>query len=166
MTPEIEKRLRALLAEQPSPYYSEITRAIGKKVHRLTIKKWCVKLGLPYKPIVGLRCQMTPEIEKRLRMLLAKRPSITRKELAVAMGDVVSPPVLIAWCKKFGLPYRLASRKDIRKLTPEIEQRLRLLVAERPTASYPALARDLQVPSQGVRRWVKRLGLPHHDQRK
>jgi hypothetical protein len=159
--PGTEERLRALLAERPSPYYRELVQAIGKKVDRRTIKKWCVNLGLLFKPIGGLRSKRTPEMEKRLRALLAEWPFITRKELTTAMGNVVSPPTIIDWCKELGLPYRVASRMESRKLTPEIEKRLRFLVTERPTASYAALARDLQVRSLSVRRWVERLGLPH-----
>jgi len=164
--PETETRLRSLLAEQPSPYFSEITRAIGRKVDRRTVKKWCMYLGLPYKPIIGLRSKMTHKMEIRLRSLLAVRPSITRKELTEAMGNVACLDTLIAWRKKLGLPCRAASRRESLKLTPEMEERLRLLVAERPTASYPALARDLQVSPLNLWRWVRRLGLPHHNHRK
>jgi len=159
--PGTEKRLRALLAEQPSPYFSEISRAIGRKVDRRTIKKWCAYLGLPYKPVPGLRNNLTPEMGERMRTLLAERPSITHKELIAAMGNIACRDTIIAWRKKMGLPCRAASRRESLKLTPEMEERLRLLVAERPTASHPALARELQVPPINVWRWVRRLGLPH-----
>jgi hypothetical protein len=164
--PETEMRLRALLADQPSPYFSEITKAIGRKVDRRTIKKWCAYLGLPYKPVLGLRSKMTRKMEIRLRSLLAVRPSITDKELTVAVGNVACPDTIIAWREKLGLPLRVASRRESLKLTPELEERLRLLVAERPTASYPALARELHVSPLNVWRWVRRLGLPHDRHRK
>jgi transposase len=163
---EAKERLRALLAEQPSPYYRDLVQAIGKNVDRRTIKKWCANLGLPYKPITGSRSKRTPEMEKRLRTVLAEQPSISRKKLVAAMGNLVCSGTIIDWCKELGLPYRPRSRKESRKLTPEIEKRLRLLVAEKPEGSYLELARELRVSSQSVRRWVIRLGLPHHDNKR
>lgn len=164
--PGTEVRLRALLAERPSPYYRELIQGIGKKVDRRTINKWCANMGLPYKPITGSRSKRTPEMEKRLRTLLAEQPFISRKELASAIGNIVSSATIINWCKELGLAYRLASRRESRRLRPEIENRLRLLVAEKTRASYSELARDLQVSPRSVRRWVMRLGLPHHDNRR
>jgi transposase len=95
-------------------------------------------------------------MEKRLRALIVARPSayyrVFAKELQIPLQT------LIDWMiKRLGFPRR--GRRT--KLTPEMEKRLRTLVAERPLASRLQLARALQISAQTVMRWINQLGLPH-----
>lgn len=163
ITPEIESRLRTLLAEQPSPYFRELNQAIGKNVHRRTLRKWCIKLGLPYVPCNGKRRTRTSQMEARLRALVAERPLSNYTELAEVLQ--VHASTVADWARQLGLPHqRPVFRRQ--RLTPEIKAQLQSLVAERPSATYKELAEVLKRSTATIKRWVKRLALPHHDGRR
>ena len=112
-----------------------------------------------FQGVRGPTSSITSQREAQLRKLLARQPLISLRQIARAMGKAVSHQTIKTWCKHLGLPYRRI-RGGPTKLTPEIEKRLRALIAERPLAGYKELARALQKPVQTVTDWVRRLGLP------
>jgi transposase len=114
--------------------------------------RWVKHLGLPHLPYRG---KLTADAEERLRELLAERPLASYRELAEVLK--VHQWTVRGWIKRLGLPHPPCHRE----LTPELESRLRALVAEKPLASYRELSGALEVPTATVMRWVKHLGLPH-----
>jgi hypothetical protein len=160
MTPEMESRLRLLVAEQPTPHINSIIQALGNVATRRTIRNWCLKLGLPYTKIRGTRIRMTPGMKNCLSALVAERPLASYNELAQKMGDVPKPETLRRHRIRLGLPNR-GTRGRPSKMTPELEARLRSLVAESPLATYQQLSIALQISIPTAMRWVKRLRIPH-----
>jgi len=154
LTPKIEKILRRLMVRQPTPYYREMVRAIGEKVHRRTLRKWCQTLGLPHNSITGNRSGLTPEMESRLRSLMAERPQASYRELAEALRSHLT--TVSGWVKRLGLPHSGPGKR----FNPDKLPRLRELLRQKPDATYRELAQDLQVRPQTVFRWIKRLGIP------
>jgi len=160
ITSSQEMRLRELLKEHPGASLRKLAQLMGGVVSHQTIKTWCINLRLPYTRTHGRRTRLTPDMEQRLRALIAERPSAHYKtyanELHIPLQTVTD------WIiKRLGLPRR-GPRK---KFTLDMEKRLRSLVAERPLASYPELGEALELPWQTVRRWVIQVGLQHRDGR-
>lgn len=103
---------------------------------------------------------MSPDMETRLRSLMAEKPLANYRELA----EILEVPAVRVWrwAKELGLPHR----RYATRVNDDMKELLRALVAERPLATYTELAEILHLPVCKVMRWVKRMGLPHHDGRK
>jgi len=149
LTAEMEERLRVLKKERPLAS----CRELGIELHTPTptVENWIRRLGLPHRH----HRKLTPEIEAQLRILKAEQPFAGYQNLAIKLHAPVSTVAL--WIKQLGLPHY-----GRRKLTLEMEERLRSLKVEMPTAGYAQLAIVLQIPVGTVASWIKRLGLPHH----
>jgi transposase len=153
LTAEIEARLRSLFEKEPSPSYREVIQAIGRPAEHDTIRRWCEKLNLPNRLRRGPKTSLNPEIEAKIRNILAESPGITYDDLAKALQ--VPLGTAAHWVVRLGI--RHPSR--LQKVTPEKLARLRGLVHERPGASYKELGELLNVDAMTVLRWLKRLNI-------
>lgn len=151
LTPEIETKLKALFRDHPSPCHSEIVAAIGRRVQHSTIKQWCGSLGLAYRPRPGNKSELSPEIEAKLRVLVAENPSLRYHELAAALG--VNTATAAGWARRLNLPHQ----DPWQILTPDMQSRLQTLIANQPSASFSELSKIMGVHENTFRRWVKQL---------
>ena len=159
-TPALERKLRQLVARNPRITLRELAHVMGNIVSHQAIKNWCIELRLPYRRTHGKESKLTSDVEKRLRAFIAKKPCASYKEIAAELNTPLQ--TVVDWMtKRLGFP-RSGRRGPPGKLTPEVEKRLRSLVAERPLACYKDLAAELRVALPTVIIWVKRLKLPYH----
>ena len=105
---------------------------------------------------------LTSSRRKRIRELYFQEPRLTLQQIAATMREGVSLTTLRKWCDLMGLP-----RRGLGRLTPEVEDQLRKIVAERPLARDQEILAALGniVSIHTLRGWCRQhnISRPHSD---
>lgn len=104
--------------------------------------------------------KLTPELVGQIKGLLMANPNLTLREIAHALGNVVSHQTIKTWCQRLELPISGKPRRRL-GLTTEMEIHIRSILARNPRAYYSDVAKEIGVPTSTVIDWcLKRMGLP------